>query len=86
MAEFLGDDRGGGVGVEEAVADDLPDNLRGADVVGFGSGFAAEEGRGPLITKELEQLKIALFADSVLLGGGDGAESFALALDEHEES
>jgi hypothetical protein len=52
LAEFLGDDRGGGVGVEEAVADDLPDNLRGADVVGFGSGFAAEEGRGPLITKE----------------------------------
>ena len=39
LAELLGDDVDRGVGIEEAVADDLSLDLVGADGVGLGSAF-----------------------------------------------
>ncbi len=40
---------------------------------------------GTQFGKSGPQLKVALLAEAELLGGLDGSESFALALDEHRE-
>jgi hypothetical protein len=48
LAELLGDDVDGGVGVEEAVANDLTLDLVGADVVGFGTTLLVLESQGAL--------------------------------------
>jgi len=41
LAELLGDDVDRGIGIEEALADDLALDLVGADIVVFGAGFVA---------------------------------------------
>jgi hypothetical protein len=86
LAELLGDDVDRGVGVEEAVADDLALDLVGADIVVFGAGLVALQSRASMLTIEFEQLKIPLFAEAKLVGGFGGAEPFALAFDEHGET
>jgi hypothetical protein len=86
LAELLGDDVDRGVGIEEAVADDLALDLVGADIVVFGAGFVALQSCTSMLTIEFEQLKISLFAEAELLGGIGGTESFALAFDEHGEA
>jgi hypothetical protein len=86
LAELLGDDVDRGVGVEEAVADDLALDLVGADIVVLGAGFVALQSRASMLTIEFEQLKISLFAEAELLGGLGGTEPFALAFDEHGEA
>ena len=86
LAEFLRDDVDRGVRIEEAVTDDLANDLVGADIVAFGAGLVALESRASVCTVEFEQLKISLFAEVELLGGLGGAEPFALAFDEHGEA
>jgi hypothetical protein len=83
LAEFLRDDVNRGIGIEEAVTDDLSNDLVGADVVVFGAGLVALESRASMFTIEFEQLKISLLAELELVGGLGGAEPFALAFDEH---
>ena len=85
LAEFLGDDIGGGVGVEEAVADDLADDFIGAAVEAFGAAFLAEQGGGAAVGERLAELEVALLAQAELACGGGGAEALALAFDEHRE-
>ena len=60
LAELLGDDVDRGVGIEEAVADDLSLDLVGADGVGLGSAFLAEEGEDSIFLKLFEHLIISL--------------------------
>jgi hypothetical protein len=86
LAEFLGDDVNRGVGIEEAMTDDLANDLVGAGIVAFGAGLVALESSTSMFTIEFEQLKISLFAEVVLLGGLGGAEPFALAFDEHGQA
>ena len=86
LAQFLRDDVDGGVGIEEAVTDDLANEFVGADIVAFGAGLLTLESRASLLTIEFEQLKISLFAEVELLGGLGGAEPFALAFDEHGQA
>jgi hypothetical protein len=62
LAQFLGDDFGRGLGIEEAVADDLADDFIGAAVVAFGSGRLVDEGRDALLGKALTQLEVTLLA------------------------
>jgi hypothetical protein len=83
LSEFLRDDVDRGVRIEEAVADDLTNDLVGADVVALGAGLVALESCASLFTIVSEQLKISLLAEVELLGGLGGAEPFALAFDEH---
>src|SRR5216683_608209 len=85
LAELLGDDVGGGVGVEEAVADDLADDFVGAAVEAFGAAFLAEQGGGAAVGERLAELEVALFTEAELARGGGGAEALALAFDEHGE-
>jgi hypothetical protein len=84
-AELLGDDVGGGVGVEEAVADDLTDDFVGAAVEAFGTAFLAEQGGGAAVDERLTELEVALFTEAELASGCCGAEALAFTFDEHGE-
>jgi hypothetical protein len=86
LAELLRDDVDGGVGIEEAVTDDLANDFVGADIVAFGAGLVASESIASLLTEELEQLKIALLAELELLSGLGGTEPFALAFNQHGQA
>ena len=86
LTEFLRDVVDRGVGIEEAVADDLANDLVGADIVAFGAGLVALESCASLFTIEFEQLKISRFAELELLGGLGSAEPFTLAFDEHGQA
>src|SRR5216683_2622456 len=85
LAELLGDDVGGGVGVEEAVADDLADDFVGAAVATFGAAFLAEQGGAAAVGERLAELEVALLREAELACGGGGAEALAFAFDEHGE-
>ena len=86
LPEFLGDDVNRGIRIEEAVTDDLANDLAGADIVVFGARLVALESCAALFTIEFKQLKISLLAQVEFRGGLGGAESFALAFDEHGQS
>ena len=86
LAKLLCEDVERGVGIEEAVANDLANDLVGADIVAFGAWFVAKESWAALFTIEFEQLKISLFAEAELLGCLGGTDSLALAFDEHGEA
>jgi hypothetical protein len=85
LAEFLGDDVGGGVGVEKAVADDLANDLSGAAGATFRTRLAGCQGAGAANSEGLAELEVALFAEVVLGRGLKGAEPQTLRLDDHEE-
>jgi hypothetical protein len=86
LAELLGDDIDRGVGIEEAVANDLSFDLVGADVVSFGAAFLSLKGDGSLILKQLEQLIISLSGEAVLCGDLGDATPFTFTFDEHEQA
>jgi hypothetical protein len=86
LAEFLRDDLDRGVGIEEAVADNLANDLVGADIVAFGSGLVTLEPHATMFTIEFKQLKISLFAKAELFGGLGGTKPFALAFDKHAQA
>jgi hypothetical protein len=86
LAELLRDDIDRGIRIEEAVADDLANDLVGARIVAFGAGLVALESCASLFTIEFEQLKISLFAEAELVGGLGGTDPFALAFDQHGEA
>jgi hypothetical protein len=86
LTEFLRDDVDCGVRIEEAMSDDLANNLIGADIVAFGTGLVALESCASMFLIEFEQLKVSLSAEVELFGGLGGAEPFALAFDEHGQA
>jgi hypothetical protein len=86
LAEPLGDDLNCGVWIEEAVANDLANNVISADIVALRTCLVGLESCGPLFTKAFQQLKISLSGKPKLVGGLDGAEPFALAFNEHGQS
>ena len=86
LAELLRDDVDRGVRIEEALADNLANDLAGPDIVAFGAGFLALESCASVLTVEFEQLIISLFAQFELLSRLGGAEPFALAFDEHDQA
>lgn len=85
LAKLLGNDSGGGVGVEEAMPNDLANHFVGASRGAFGSAFLTEECGGAEVAVGLAQLEIALFAEAELARCGGGSESLTFAFDEHGE-
>ena len=75
LAQFLADDAGGGVRVQEAVADDLLRDQVGAAVVGFGASLLVLEGQGAALLEEVAQLEVALLGEAEFSGGGDGCSA-----------
>jgi hypothetical protein len=86
LGEFLRDDLDRGVGIEEAVADNLANDLVGADIVAFWSRLVTLESHATMFTIVFKQLKISLFAKVELFGGLGGTKPFALAFDEHAQA
>jgi hypothetical protein len=85
LAEFLREDFGAGIGIEEAVADHLADEFRGAPVGGGGAAFGTEERRGAFLQEEGAELEVTLTAKTEWGGGTVNALAAAFALDEHGE-
>ena len=85
LADLLSDDIRRGVGIEEAVADNLVNHGRGATRRCFGARFAAEQGKATALGEGREDLVIALSGVAVFGGGCGGAESFTFTLDEHSQ-
>jgi hypothetical protein len=86
LAKFLCNDLGGGVGVEEAVTQDLADDFFGAAIVGFGAGSFGLEGGQATLLEVVEQLIITLAAVAVFLGERDDVLFQTLTFYEHEEA
>jgi hypothetical protein len=68
LNEFLSDDFGRRVGVEEAMSNDLPYDFVGATIVSFGSAFVGNKTLRAELLELLTELKIALARESELLG------------------
>jgi hypothetical protein len=86
LAKLLRDDVDCGVGIKEAVTDDLANDFVGSDIVALGAGLVPLESCATVVTIAFEQLKISLFAEVELLGGLDGTKPFALTFNEHGQA
>jgi hypothetical protein len=86
LDEFLGDDLGGGLRVQEEVAQDLAHHLVGAAVMGFGSGLLGFQGPEAPGVEGGQELVVALAAKAVFLSEGRDVGLETLALHEHEEA
>ena len=85
LAQLLADHGGGGVGIQEAITDDLLDDLVGAAIVGFGAALLVLQGQGAAGSEGLTQLEVALLGIAELGGGGDWTGALAFPLIEHGE-
>jgi len=85
LTKFLRDDLGAGIGVEEAVADDLADHFLGASVGRFGAAFGTEESPPALGEKKRAELEVTRAAVTEFGGGTVNTLATALALDQHGE-
>ena len=86
LADFLGDDSGGTIWIQEATADDQAHDPVGATVIGLGSWSLEEQALGAMLEKIIQDLVITLAGEIVFLSGLGRAQSFALAFDEHGEA
>jgi hypothetical protein len=85
LAEFLGNDFGTGVRIQEAVTDHLAEEFLSAPIRGAGAPFGAEEGGGAFLQEEGAELKVTLTAKTEMGGGTVNALAATFALDEHGE-
>ena len=83
LSEFLSDDFGAGLRIQEAVTDDLTHQFLGAPVVGFGAALGTEEGLAAFFKKEGSELEVTLTAKTEFSSGTINALSAAFAVDEH---
>jgi hypothetical protein len=86
LAELLGNDVDRGVGIEEAMADDLSLDLVGANGIGLGSTFLSEEGKYSLFLELFEYLIIPLSRKAVFLRCLRRPKTFTSTVDEHEQA
>ena len=86
LTEPLGDDLGGGIRIQGAVAHDLEDGLFGASVIGLGAGLLGDKGLQAALLEVMQELIIPLAAAAVLLRDGCDAALQTLAFHEHEEA
>ena len=86
LADFLGDDGGGRIGVQETTADDQTDHLVGAAVIRFGTWALQEQTFGAFCIKGTQDLVIALAGEVVFESGFGRADPLALAFDEHGQA
>jgi hypothetical protein len=85
LTELLSDDVDRGVGIEEAVTNDLAFDLLSPDEVGLGPAFLVLEGEEAPILELREYLMITLSTYPILHGRRGSAEFFAFSLQEHEK-
>jgi len=85
LPQLLRDHLGGGVGVEEAVSDHLPDHLGCSPIVGFGTALLALQSEGARLLKGSAELKVTLLAVAELAGGLERPHCSTLPFDKHQQ-
>ena len=85
LPQLLGDHLRGGVTVEEAMPDHLPDDLGRSPVIRLGTTLATPQSDRPRFVKSSAELKVTLLAVAELLGGLQRARVFTLPFDEHAQ-
>jgi hypothetical protein len=85
LVEFLGDDGGSRLGIEEALADDLTNDFVGAAVIALGAAFLAGQSGGPAFAERLAELEVSLFTEAEVAGGLERTTAMAFAVNEHGE-
>ena len=83
LTELLGDDFGGRVRVEEAMADGLADDFRAATIVAFGASFFAAQSGAAFGHEGVSELEVALATEAVSACGFDAGARTALSFDQH---
>jgi hypothetical protein len=86
LPELLGDDLRRGVRIQKAIAQDLPHDLVGAAIIGFGAGFPGLQGQEAPLLEGVKDLVITLAAIAVFLRDGVDVSIQALAFLEHEKA
>jgi len=74
LSEFLSNDFGAGLRIQESVANHLAHEFLSASVVGFGPPFGAEQSSAAFFEEESSELKVALATIAKL--GGDMINAF----------
>jgi len=86
LADFLSDDSGGRIWIEEATADNQAHDLIGAAVIGFRSTSLEEQPLGAVLAEIGEDLIITLASEVILLSGFGRAETLTFPFDEHGQA
>lgn len=85
LSEFLSNNLGAGLRIQESVADDLANQFLGAAVVGFGPSLGAEESLGAALEEQGSELEVTLAAKTEFRSRAIDAIGPAFAFDEHGE-
>jgi hypothetical protein len=85
LNKFLSDDFGRGIGIKEAMPNDLPDDFIGPTIVSFGAAFLRDQAFGTKLLELFTELKIAAATEAELFGCGLGSE-FAFAFEQHGQT
>jgi hypothetical protein len=85
LLEFLGKDIGGGVGVEKANTEQLPEGFVRVTRAGLGAGLMAEQSGAAVFLEGLAELVVTLPAEAEQLRGLARSEVGAFAQDEHQK-
>jgi hypothetical protein len=83
LSEFLSDDFGACVWIQEPVTDDLTNKFLCSPVFGFGASFRAQESLAALFKKQGSDLEIALTAETKFSGDAVNPFRSAFAVNEH---
>ena len=83
LSEFLGDDFGACLWIQEPVTDDLTNKFLGSPVPGLGTSFRAEESLAALLEKEGSDLEVALTAEAKFSGDAVNPFRTAFTVNEH---
>jgi hypothetical protein len=85
LTQFLSNHLGRGLGVEEAMPNDLPHQFVGASIVPLGTARLALKRCRPLLLECPANLEVPLLAEAVLLCSLAGPEPFKISFDEHRQ-
>jgi hypothetical protein len=85
LSEFLSNDFGACLRIQESVADDLTDKFLSSTIFGFGTSFITQQGLGTLFQEEVPELEVTLTTESELGSGAVDAFGTAFTLYEHGE-
>jgi hypothetical protein len=83
LSEFLSNDLGGCLWIQETMTDDLANHFLGATIVGFGASFRIDQSLPPLFEEKSSELKVALATEAKLCRDLVYAQRAAFTLDEH---
>lgn len=83
LSKFLSDDFGAGLGIQEAVTNDLTDEFLGAPVIGFGAALGTEQSLAAFLKKEGAKLEVTLTTITEFSSGPVNAFGATFAVDEH---